>query len=1245
MLEQNKYFRHIRTFFFCVFLLVNLPICTYANQNNQLAPDLLKLEKIIKQLKGGENHTYLVKLKSNDFIDLSLEQRGIDVVIRLFTREGKQLVEVDSTNGAEGTEALQFISEIDDEYKIEISSLDKGARVGNYKVQLNQLNPATQQDKQSLQAFNLSLEITKLIANNRYEEATPLAEKAITILENITSKKTADLALAYYNLGNILYNRRQYDKAQPILEKASEIQEKLLGKNSLDLAITYTSLANIFYNIDDYNKAEPLYKKALEIREKVLGQDNLDTVFTYSRLGETYYKNGKLKDSSILLERALLVRKTLLSQEHPDIALSYLLLGNLYQVQEEYSKSEGLYKHALEIQENAGRGQEPLTATILTNLGRLYRNQGDFSKIESILQKGLEIREKYVEQDPLNLANVMTQLGLFYEYIAEYDKAKMFLEKALEIQEGVLGDKHSSIADFYQNLGILYRSKGEYDKADIYYQKAIAISEDSLGQTHIDTSNVYYNAGVFYDDKGDLDKAEELVLKALKIRETILEKNHFTIAVCYNSLGSIYDSKKEYNKAISFYQKALEIAENNLDGGNPYTAVIINNLATTYRNIEDYQKAEIAYEKVLNIYKKNFQENHPLIATFTHNLAVIYSKTNRYNKAEAFYKRAVEIRENTSANNYPELASAYNGLAAFYYSRGNIRQAIDYNQMGGEIREKEFIYNLQTGSEKQKLLYINKTANEQDQTISLHLQAAPTNLQAAKAAMTLILRRKGRALDAMTNTISNLRNKGNKEDLVLLDQLAQLRGKLSAETLSGSSSKESLDSYKKKITEIKEQIEEVENKISNRSYKFKLEHTITTLENTQKAIPDNSVLIEYISYYPYIHNARSNRHYAVYVLDNLGNLNWQDLGRADIIDKQATEFRKSLIKQPSQALSRTETNLKPRARKLDQLIMQPIRKFLGNRTRLLISPDSNLNLIPFDALVDEKNNYLVEHYEISYLTSGRDLLRLANNNKVNSETALTRGLIIANPEYGNGKGPKIFNINYSALSPLLGTAKEGEIIHSIFPNTELVTGKNARKEVLIHAKSPEVLHIATHGFFLTDKGNEKTGKEYNKGKREISRLFVQEDLDKTNLTELKKSNPLLRSWLFFSGANSPSENQSILTSLEAVSLNLLGTKLVVLSACDTGLGEVKNGESVYGLRRALVLAGSETQVTSLWPVSDTATRDLMIGYYKNLKAGEGRSSGLRKVRLEFLKKAKQAHPYYWASFIQSGEWANLDGKR
>jgi CHAT domain-containing protein len=187
------------------------------------------------------------------------------------------------------------------------------------------------------------------------------------------------------------------------------------------------------------------------------------------------------------------------------------------------------------------------------------------------------------------------------------------------------------------------------------------------------------------------------------------------------------------------------------------------------------------------------------------------------------------------------------------------------------------------------------------------------------------------------------------------------------------------------------------------------------------------------------------------------------------------------------------------------------------------------------------------------------------------------------------------------------------------------------------AVAPQILHIATHGFFLEDRA---AGTERTKGPISIE---VDGEPGEWELN-LKSRNPLLRSGLALAKANLRTgvDNDVILTALETSGLNLWGTKLVTLSACDTGLEVVMTGEGVYGLRRALVLAGSETQVMSLWQVSDYVTRRLMKAYYAGLRRGQGRGEALRRVKLEMMRRQGTEHPFYWASFIQSGKWTALD---
>ncbi|HKX27547.1 MAG TPA: CHAT domain-containing protein, partial [Blastocatellia bacterium] len=225
---------------------------------------------------------------------------------------------------------------------------------------------------------------------------------------------------------------------------------------------------------------------------------------------------------------------------------------------------------------------------------------------------------------------------------------------------------------------------------------------------------------------------------------------------------------------------------------------------------------------------------------------------------------------------------------------------------------------------------------------------------------------------------------------------------------------------------------------------------------------------------------------------------------------------------------------------------------------------------------------------------------------------------------------------------LPGTGQEALAIKAILPQASVLLREQATEAALKQTPAPSLLHIATHGFFLDGPASPSAET------RAASEFSRQRDTD-SRLGEwaARLENPLLRSGLALAGANERGggADDGVLTALEASSLNLSGTRLVVLSACDTGIGKVENGEGVYGLRRALVLAGSETQVMSLWPVSDRQTRELMVGYYRRLTKGEGRGEALRQIQLKMLKDPALRSPYYWASFIQAGEWANLEGRR
>ncbi len=815
-----------------------------------------------------------------------------------------------------------------------------------------------------------------------------------------------------------------------------------------------------------------------------------------------------------------------------------------------------------------------------------------------------------------------------------YDKAIPLAQRVLAIKEKVLGLEHIDVATSLKNLAKMYQAKGDYIKAEPLYQRLLAIREKVLGINHLDVALSLNNLASLYQAKGDYNKAEPFYQRSLAIYEKMLGGDHPDVATSLNNLALLYNDKGDYIKAEPLYQRSLAIYEKVLGADHPDVASSLNSLAVLYAAKGDYIKAEPFLQRSLAIRERVLGAEHLDVASSLNNLAQLCQAKGDYIKAEPLLQRSLAIKEKVLGANHPDVATLLNNLTVLYQAKGDWKQTIDYQVKANATRERELLHNLVSGSEQQKLLYLNKVPGELHHTLSLHLQSAPNEIEAARLALETLLQRKARILDVMTDTIAILRRRADSEDQKLFDELAQASSLFSTRVLKGPGKQDS-EQYKAELKALEKRVEDLQAELSKRSAEFRDQLQPITLNSVQQAIPDNSALVEFVVYRPY--DAKTGKfsapHYAVYVLSHNGDPLWAELGQAIAIDKTISDLRAVLRDKNSNV----KQDVKPIAQVLDQLVMKPVRNLVGANQHLFISPDGALNLIPFEALVDEQGKYLLEDYEISYLTSGRDLLRLQN--KMESKE---QPLVMADPDYGQGNGPVLLGKKYRPLDKLPASAKEAVQIQAEFPDAQVYTGTQATKSVLQSVNRPYILHIATHGYFLEDTpqallaGND-------------SRILVRDDeLNKPKPAELEKlrlSNGLLHSWLLFAGANNGAEQDSTMTALEVTGLNLFGTKLVVLSACDTGIGEVHNGEGVYGLRRALVLAGSETQLMSLWSVSDLGTQELMIAYYRELKKGAGRSAGLRKVRLEMLRSKQRSHPYYWASFIQSGEWANLQGER
>jgi CHAT domain-containing protein/Tfp pilus assembly protein PilF len=965
---------------------------------------------------------------------------------------------------------------------------------------------------------------------------------------------------------------------------------------------------------------------------------------------------GKYDEALPMIARALEIRERILGPDHRDVASTINVLANLYYYKSDFATAEPLYQRALDIREKALEPNHPQIASSLNNLANLYIDRGDYAKAEPLHLRSLEIWEKALGLDHPGVADVLNNLALLYDERGEYAKAEPLHQRALKIREGSLGPEHPDVAESLNNLGIIYSTRGEYAKAEPLYQRALAIREKAEGPEHPNVADVLNNYALLRRDRGDYAMAETLYRRSLAIREKALGPDHLAISSALNNLGDLLRYRGAYAMAEAHYQRALVIRERALGPDHPDVARVLNRLGVLHRERGEYAKTEPLHQRALAIIEKAFGPEHPDVAYSLTNIALLHRIRGDYAKAEPLFQRALSIREKALGPEHPRVADALNDLAALYMAKGEFAQALSFQSRANSVTEHNLALNLAFGSERQKLAYLAPLSRQADQTLSLHLRYAPNDTIAKRLAAALILQRKGRALDATSENLNALRSRFDEGDRALFDRLTETRSQLTRLILDGPQ-RISPDQYRAHVKSLEDQADSLESEISRRSNEYRAQTLPVTLEEIQAAIPDDAALIEFASYRQFDPKAANEDeadgppHYAAYIMRRGGEIQWKELGEAKSIDEAVARLRKAL-RDPRRK------DVKNLARAMDLKVFRPLRPLLGGLTRLLISPEGALNLIPFAALVDERGRHLVERYSISYLSSGRDLLRLQVVRKSQSGP-----LVIADPEFGGrrrvGSRPSLKQTkaapkkqaggeaSASAYSqfffPALPyTAEEGEAISALLPGATLLTKRQASKEALGRSQSPAILHIATHGFFLEDLVlNSTGGRSPRKSSNDDSRRLKQVGKEGSSV-----ANPLLRSGLALAGANEQNQGgDGILTALEMTGLNLWGTKLVTLSACDTGVGEVKNGDGVHGLRRALALAGAESQVMSLWSVSDRWTRELMVAYYRRLQRGQGRGETLRQAQLEMLKDVKSRHPYYWAGFIQSGEWANLEGKR
>jgi CHAT domain-containing protein len=690
--------------------------------------------------------------------------------------------------------------------------------------------------------------------------------------------------------------------------------------------------------------------------------------------------------------------------------------------------------------------------------------------------------------------------------------------------------------------------------------------------------------------------------------------------------------QEKYSAAEPLYRQALEMRQKLLGTEHPEVATSINNLAFVLYCQEKYELAERLFTRALLMSQKLLGIEHPDVAGGLNNLALSLDAQGNYEAAEIRYRQALAMRQKLLGAAHPDVATTLNNLAFLLIRRGQFTAALPLLAQAAQIEDQVL---RATSSETRMTSALSLYRDTEDTIYGLLLEHAD-NEALKRLVMTTALLRKGRAAEA--GTLANRllhQSRGNPLTKQRFEQWQRLRQQRES-LLYGNGDGLSPVALQKQLRSLSQQADDQESQLAAampKRQQFQPPAFDDILPAVARRLPEGGRLFEVVWAKPFNYKSRGIEdrwrapHYVALEITADQQIAVYDLGVAATLDRQ--------VQTVLDALRNPSSDPKDKAKALYDQILKPL--LSPSMKHVYLSLDGSLNLVPFDALHDG-TDYLLGRRTFHYLTSGRDLLR------TNAAAAKQAALLIADPDFGQTRpnhansGTETFYQRLSSLNRLAGAQQEAKRIGDLLHVAPFV-GSGARESIIRAVQSPWIVHIASHGLFLNSQDVARAASRGHDpfGARKLVPLG---DSGPASLRMTGDVGSLSRSALVLAGATRGAQakdaaHDGLLTAEEARSLNLFGTQLVVLSACETGQGELSVGQGVYGLRRAFLVAGAETLVTSLWQVNDIATGRLMELYYQQLlKKRKGRLEGMQEAMKEM--RAKYPHPYYWAPFLVIG---------
>jgi tetratricopeptide (TPR) repeat protein/CHAT domain-containing protein len=1100
-----------------------------------------------------------------------------------------------------------------------------------------------------------------------YDAARGLSERALEVYETTYGPENLEVASAAGNLATLLEDQGDYAAARPLVERALAIRERALGPDHPDVALTLNNLGSLLLSAGDSEGARAALERALAIYEAAPGGDSTNVAHTLVNLASLHAVQERYAEARPLHDRAIRILEAVHGPEHPAVANALSNLATMLDAQGDYAGAREILERALRLYEAALGPDHPDVAIALNNLATVLSKQGDYPAARAAYERALALYEAAFGPDHPSVATTLNNLGVLLDDAGDYAAAERVYERALAIREAALGPGHPHVAATLNNLAALYVARGRFDEARLRYDRALAILEAAFGPDHTEVATAVSNLAYLLKQQGRFAEARPLYERALRLYEAALGPDHPDVALALSNLGGLLSAQGDHRAARPLYERALAIREAALGPDHPEVGNDLNNLAFLLDALGDYDAARPLYERALTINEAAFGPDHPSVATALSNLALVLYVQEDYDAARPMLERALALREATFGPDHPDVAISLNNLAALYEKQGDLEAARPLYERALRVWEAAL------GPDHATV------------AIALNNLALLLEKQGDRAAARPLVLRAGRLLDRHAEAVLPALAPAEQRAFVADDLPGQVGGLLSFFDGHGLAEAYALVAGWKGLlleglrrqaavaalagdpahAEDAARLREVRAEIAARyrragegeaaerqarldalsAEKERLERTLAAalpegaltdpwreggLERLRAVLPAGTAFVDLHRHFRW-NRGDGVHHYSAVVAAPGGVLRLVDLGAADRLDSLAGVWRDAVT-------AGRDADAETVA--LAEALWGPLAAALPPGTaRTWVSPDGALVNVPWAALTEA---YGRAHAAadgiptggvpdlVAQVPSARALLRLLT--RAADASAPPTLLLVGGVDFGGDGAP---------FAPLPGTAREVEALAALAGQEGLdavvLTGEGPTAGAVAEAlRRATYAHLATHGFFYGESEAAYAARGAAPGGAASTRTEVLGGEGAPVVDPAANRNPLAESGLALAGANEGPGGS--LTAEELVGLDLASTRLVVLSACETGRGAEVTGQGVLGLQASFQAAGARALLMSLWSVPDASTAALMEAFYRALwEGGRSAAAALAEAQAAVRARPEWSVPVHWAAWVLTGE--------